>query len=149
MIPHPNDINAPNCITERAKPEDAFSTDREVIFDQASRVELLNLGPAPDGRTRWFLVFGRWCHILAPEGFIASERGIRWGVEIAAYACTEDGAVRDWNRRYEMTGTTFELAAIKLRFQLANDLADLSNSEEAGNNLNSSENSILSHLADA
>lgn len=113
-----------------AASEESFTCDPELIYDQASNVDLFSIY-YEFGKRQNFLVFYRRCLVIAPERFECNSNGMCEGVEAVFYRCDEDGTVSNWNRRYEVQAPDAQRAQNRLRFQLANDLATLSHSEPA------------------
>ena len=111
-------------------PEECFTLDPELIFVQATDVNRLNF-ILFDGTEADFLVFARIARVEAPDGVACDAAGLCVGCEIAAYQCERSGYVIDWERRYEVGGTNSDRAINKLRYQLANGLASMSNYEGA------------------
>lgn len=111
-------------------PEECFTLDPDLIFDQASAYERV-VCPLSDGSTMDFLIFARPARVWPPDGFAAGCDGKCHGAEVVAYRCDEFGCVADWERRYEAQALAPEWALKRLRYQLVNGLAVMSNYEGA------------------
>jgi hypothetical protein len=109
-------------------PEDAFTLDPELIFEQAAAFETVQM-TLNDGCDHWFTLFGRVARVSPVDGIAPDEDGMVVGREVVAYLSDAKGNVFDWEKRYEETGVDFVAVCNKLRIKLANGLAILSNYE--------------------
>lgn len=102
------------------QPDEGFTWDKELIFDQARNVQRLSLEDPPFGEH--FLVFDRLVRVVAPDGYVADRNGMCWGNHIAVYRCNEKGKVDSWKSRFELEAHCYDVALAKFRWMLANDV---------------------------
>ncbi len=111
----------------RAPLDASFSRVPEVAFEQAI-AHTKAFYPTPEGE-QWLLIWARYARIEALPGTPCDNRGQTLGIELVAYPCTKEGFVLDFEKRYQVEGTSVEMVMDKLRYGMANGLLDLHNFE--------------------
>lgn len=99
-------------------PDEGFTRDRTLMFEQAAKIERVVFGNDA-GCDPTFLIFSRFCDVVAPERY---KDEVMLGSHIAAYRCGADGHVFRWDTRFEVKAHDYHAAVNKFRFMLANDL---------------------------
>lgn len=110
-------------LTKIAREEDEFAFSSTLIFQQADYVENIRVGPDDAKLATHYLVFSRRVKSDAPEGYTCDAIGFRWGEELVAYSCDQDGNVYHWGERAIMRGPNYNHARSKLTFALQNHRA--------------------------